>query len=171
MGHWEHAVPEPTITQGPDMRQKGSLLKPIELCLIDREHGVRDALARLLAALGPLNLAPEERNTVELVLAEVLNNILEHAYPGLGPVGTIRLCAMLKHDGLHVRVLDDGAPMPGGLAPLGMSQDLNIGIPDLPEGGFGWFLIRDLARDVTYRRVEGHNQLDLRIAIAFPRSH
>ncbi|WP_299880605.1 ATP-binding protein [uncultured Sulfitobacter sp.] len=147
------------------------MLKPIELCLVNRDHGVRDALARLLVALGPLNLGAEERNTVELVLAEVLNNILEHAYPGIGPLGTVRISVEARSNGLHISVLDDGAPMPDGQAPLGTAQDLNMGIPDLPEGGFGWFLIRDLAKDVQYRRVAGHNQLDLRLAIALPRNH
>ena len=30
---------------------------------------------------------------------------------------------------------------------------------DLPEGGFGWFLIRSLTRDLTYLREDGYNML------------
>lgn len=162
---------EPNCIFDTNARFVTGMLNPIELCLVDRDTGVRDALARLLVALGPLGLAQEESSTIELVLAEVLNNILEHAYPGIGPLGTIRLSVCLRSNGLHVCIQDDGAPMPDGVAPLGLSQELDMGVPDLPEGGFGWFLIRDLAKDVRYRRLANHNQLDLRIAVALPRNH
>ncbi len=58
--------------------------------------------------------------------------------------------------------------MPGGQLPLGMSQSLNVGLCDLPEGGFGWFLIKDLAKDLKYRRIGQENHLHLRIAITVP---
>ena len=38
--------------------------------------------------------------------------------------------------------------------------------PDLPEGGFGWYLIRDLARDVNYEREGWCNVLTLRLEVA-----
>jgi serine/threonine-protein kinase RsbW len=41
-----------------------------------------------------------------------------------------------------------------------------VDLMDLPEGGFGWFLIKDLAKDVVYARVEGENRLQLRVAVA-----
>lgn len=42
---------------------------------------VRKALKELLDGLAPLDLDIEEMGTVELVMAEALNNIVEHAYP------------------------------------------------------------------------------------------
>jgi serine/threonine-protein kinase RsbW len=36
---------------------------------------------------------------------------------------------------------------------------------DMPEGGFGWLIIRQLARDVAYVREDGVNQLSFRIAV------
>jgi serine/threonine-protein kinase RsbW len=33
----------------------------------------------------------------------------------------------------------------------------------LPEGGFGWFLIRTLSRDLDYRREGGRNLLSFRL--------
>lgn len=52
--------------------------------------------------------------------------------------------------------------MPGGVLPLGASPALvaagNMG--DLPEGGFGWFLIRDLTQNLSYVRDGATNRLD-----------
>ena len=41
----------------------------------------------------------------------------------------------------------------------------NANIHDMPEGGFGWLIIRQLAHDVRYARHEGVNQLSFRIAV------
>ncbi|WP_432817385.1 ATP-binding protein [Sulfitobacter sp. JB4-11] len=171
MTRWADAVPEHQDSTPCPMCCPQPMLEPVELRVIDSEEGVRDALARLLAALGPLGLGIEERGLVELVLAEALNNIIEHAYPAEGPVGTIRVLLRLCCRGLHVRIIDDGVPMPGGRVPPGLPQDVSVGVAGLPEGGFGWFLIRDLAKDVAYRRLAGRNQLDLRLAVALPRNH
>ena len=42
----------------------------------------------------------------------------------------------------------------------------DVPMQDMPEGGFGWFLIKDLAKDVTYHRVKAENHLSLRLAVA-----
>jgi serine/threonine-protein kinase RsbW len=42
---------------------------------------VRKALKELLDGLASLDLDIEEMGTVELVMAEAPNNIVEHAYP------------------------------------------------------------------------------------------
>ncbi|MEL7081583.1 MAG: ATP-binding protein, partial [Pseudomonadota bacterium] len=56
--------------------------------------------------------------------------------------------------------------MPDGETPLGRPANLNVDKMDLPEGGFGWFLIKDLAKDVDYKRVGWENRLSLRLAVA-----
>lgn len=129
------------------------------------ELAVRNLLADIIAALQVLNLAAEEYGSVELVLAEVMNNIVEHAYAD-NPTGLINLVIEPKADGLHCEFSDDGHPMPDGGVPLGELSPLDCEFSDLPEGGFGWFLIRDLARDLEYRRQDGKNYLTFRIAVA-----
>lgn len=125
---------------------------------------VRLALADLQAALTPLSLTVEERATVELVLAEALNNIVEHAYAGMAG-GRIGISVLPAADGLHCRLSDSGAPMPEGRAPLGNYCGPGTDLCDQPESGFGWFLIRNLARDPVYRRVRSENVLSFRIAV------
>ena len=164
-------MPDPQHSANGGRDHWGRTFEPVEICLAETDNGVRDVLGQLLETLDPLDLEREERDTVELVLAEVLNNIVEHAYAGSPTQGVIRLTAKMRTNGLHITVLDDGVPMPGGVTPLGMAQDLNVDLDDLPEGGFGWFLIRDLAKDVHYQRAGGCNQLDLRLAVALPPAH
>ena len=48
--------------------------------------------------------------------------------------------------------------MPTGLPALGQPSPLVMG-EDLPEGGFGWFLIRTLTLDLEYERDGGFNKL------------
>jgi serine/threonine-protein kinase RsbW len=122
---------------------------------------VRTALARLLAAAPVQDLAEEDRGTVELVLAEVLNNVAEHAYAGgSGPV-EVGLCATPL--GLACRIVDRGLEMPGGKLPEGGLPD--VAPPDFPEGGFGWHLIRSLTADLTYARSAGQNRLSFLIPL------
>lgn len=102
-------------------------------------------------------LAEAERTTAQIVLAEVLNNIVEHAYAGQG--GRIDLTLSTGADGLRCVVTDCGEPMPSGRLPKGRSPRPG----DLPQGGFGWFLIRSLARDLRYSREGGRNELSFRL--------
>ena len=129
------------------------------------EFAVRDALARFIDELSPLDLDVEEKGTIELVLAEALNNIVEHAYPAPEPAGQINVSCVHGKDGLHVEITDTGYAMPDGRPPVGELSPIDGGVDDLPEGGFGWFLIQSLAKDVTYQRRGNVNELNLRLAI------
>lgn len=122
-----------------------------------------DAVRRTLAAvtgwLGHLPAPPADPAMVELVLAEALNNVVEHACGAL-PGRVIGLELWVVRAGLTCRVTDDGRPMPGGRLPRRHMPTAE----KLPEGGFGWPLIAALTRDLSYRRNAGHNILTFRIA-------
>lgn len=126
----------------------------------------REAIEQLLAKLSPLQLDIEESGTFELVLAEALNNVVEHGYPDPSVGGPIVIGCEHKPNGLHIHIIDHGLPMPEGKTPLGLAADVDVDFMDLPEGGFGWFLIQDLAKDVQYERLGDKNSLRLRIAVA-----
>ncbi|WP_158585634.1 ATP-binding protein [Pseudooceanicola sediminis] len=125
---------------------------------------VRRALETVTTSLAALSLGPEELGTVELVLAEALNNVVEHAY-GEGERGWISLECTQKPDGLHFTILDEGKPMPKGIVPMGLRAPLPSELEALPEGGFGWFLIQDLSHDVQYFRTGDVNTLSFRVNI------
>lgn len=96
--------------------------------------------------------------TLELILAEALNNVTEHAYAGAS--GPVELEVEQRAGGLCCRVSDHGRPMPDDDAP---NPPLPVIEPPdhLPEGGFGWHIIRSLTADLTYRRLEGCNTLTM----------
>ncbi|WP_158275562.1 ATP-binding protein [Maritimibacter sp. 55A14] len=96
---------------------------------------------------------------VETVLAEVLNNVVEHACRNrAGHVVGLEVW-LLPRD-IWVRVTDDGLPMPGAQLPEAKATPPEA----LPEGGFGLSLIRRLARDLRYRREDGRNILTFRVS-------
>lgn len=127
---------------------------------------VRAALAGILSDLAPLDLPQDTLADIEIVLAEALNNVVEHAYPPDTGVGPVDLDCRFEPDGLHVRITDCGRAMPGGKLPASGQVSLDRALADLPEGGFGWNLICTLARDVEYRRLHDRNILNLRLPVA-----
>lgn len=121
---------------------------------------VRQGLCTLFNTPLLRGLAQDDRGTAEIVLAEALNNIVEHAYAHHS--GEIEVVLLLHKNALICRIVDTGLPMPNGLLPAGLLAPMDQ-LDDLPEGGFGWFLIRTLSQDLDYRRVDGRNQLSFRL--------
>lgn len=147
-------------------------IRRLRLRFDSRHEAVREALlavrARLERAMAGHSGAvppPEDHpdppgarhvdpDTVELVLAEVLTNVVRHACQDR-PGHDIDLVLRHRTGGLLVLIRDDGVPMPGGTPPEGRAQAPD----DLPEGGFGWGLIRMLTRDIRYRHRHGRNRI------------
>lgn len=128
---------------------------------------VPPALRQALSKLDTLGLAADWRSTVELVLAETLNNIAEHAYAGQPP-GPVTLTARMTPDRLCVILRDQGCPLPGQKLPEGRAPNTDVPCASLPEGGFGWFLIRDLTTALHYRRTDQENRLQLEFDLTAP---
>lgn len=137
----------------PDRRREG-----LHLVFLATPASVRENLACLLG-LPPLSdLTDDGRGTAELVLAEVLNNVAEHAYAD-GP-GPVEVTLTPGPGGIACLVVDRGMAMPGGQLPAGrLPGGPELALEDLPEGGFGWHLIRTLTEDLHYQRAGGCNQL------------
>jgi serine/threonine-protein kinase RsbW len=121
---------------------------------------VRDGLKALFDTILLRSLPEDGRGTAEIVLAEALNNIVEHAYARQS--GDIEITLDLRGQDLVCRILDSGLPMPKDGLPEGRLVTL-AETATLPEGGFGWFLIRTLSRDLDYRREGGRNLLSFRL--------
>ncbi|MFV0358383.1 ATP-binding protein [Tropicimonas sp.] len=126
-------------------------------------QAVRQTLVDITHTLGERGYSSVDCDGIEAVLAEILNNIVEHAYRGRRD-GWIALRLDPVPGAVICRVTDGGAPMPGDTAPRGRPRDLDVAAADLPEGGFGWFLIRELSQQLHYDRTPGQNNLSVRIA-------
>ena len=138
----------------PFRRQASHVISPADAMAV--RHGLE-----CLFAQEPLRCLSEDlRGTAEIVMAEALNNIVEHAYAA--QTGAIEISVDLGDDGLQCTISDSGAPMPGHALPQGQAYALED-MDDLPEGGFGWFLIRSLAQDLQYSRFRDQNFLRFRL--------
>lgn len=146
-------------------REEFRRLDPFDICVENGKLAVRDALSQFLHALRPLNLSADDKGTIELVLAEVLNNIVEHAYPPSASGGVIKIHCVHQSDGLAVQIKDEGREMPRGQLPSGELASLEVEMDDMPEGGFGWFLIQNLAKEVSYARIGDENQIKMRLVV------
>lgn len=95
---------------------------------------------------------------LELVLAEVLNNVAKHASRSpLMPDPKVHLCVVRHEAGLACAITDDGVSLPADcLRPRQLPQ---LDSAELPEGGFGWYLIQDLTQELRYYREGQRNFL------------
>lgn len=119
---------------------------------------VAAALGKVIDGLSPLQLSADQSITLELVLAEVVNNVIEHAYAEQ-PGHPVNIAAYGTTDCVTCQVIDHGKSMPHERLPKGAIHDLEVELSDLPEGGFGWFLIGELTQDIRYSRADGKNHL------------
>ncbi|SDW28685.1 ATP-binding protein [Roseicitreum antarcticum] len=116
----------------------------------------RQSLRQVCAHLERIGLNPDSIATTELVLAEVLNNIAEHACPVHR--GNVWLKVTQTGALLEFRISDDGSAMPLNTVPMPPPPDPSP--PDnLPEGGFGWYLIHLLTDNLVYQRQGDRNIL------------
>lgn len=100
----------------------------------------------------------------ELVIAEALNNIEEHGYSAAhGMPVQVTLSVLDKI--VQVETKDFGVPMPGLTVPPIHRPDAGVSRDQLPEGGFGWYLIHNLAPNPVYRRCGNMNLLSFDLPI------
>jgi serine/threonine-protein kinase RsbW len=149
---------------GTPSARPAEALPGFTLPVLARNRSIREALGEVRARLARMSLSEEEVTTVEVVLAEVMNNVAEHAYAWRRD-GEMILGLRRTREGLLVSVTDEGLPMPDAELPFGDRLDPTMPLGDMPEGGFGWLIIRQLARDVSYIREGGVNQLSFRVAV------
>lgn len=129
------------------------------------EQAVRRALSTTTGALNGMGLDRDAVGLVEIVLAEALNNVVEHAYSGREG-GIIEVDARIVGDRLRLTIQDEGVAMPDGCPPEARRHDLTVSTDNLPEGGFGWSIIRDLTQDLHYENDGVRNRVSFAIDLA-----
>jgi serine/threonine-protein kinase RsbW len=120
------------------------------------------------AAQLPARLAGRAGDAVQIALAEVLTNIVQHGLRGRAPA-PIELDWQERDDRLEVEVRDAGDPIPAArLAAAGEAtfafdpDDLSA----LPEGGLGLAILKTAFDVVDYRSGAGINVLHLEKRLA-----
>jgi serine/threonine-protein kinase RsbW len=140
-------------------------------CALATPHGIRHVLDRICTKLLACGVAQEACGRFELLTAEAMNNIAEHAYAGVCSPGWITLEVHLHRACIVGRLTDGGRPMPGCALPVGhgappAGEMAVAAIADLPEGGFGLHLMQALARDLRYVRRGDYNALTFALDMA-----
>ena len=142
-----------------------SNIQPFSIVIAGSQDAVRDGIAQTMAHLALLALPQDKAGSVELVLAEALNNTIEHALATITAQTRIEIRGSYTADGLHLTIIDQGKPMPRDTPPAGHAPELDVDLQNLPEGGFGWHMINALARSVKYVRINNTNHLSLHFDI------
>lgn len=127
---------------------------------------VRRAIHEVEDELVAAGVASEDIGSISIFLAEALNNVVEHAF-NEEDGQAITLVIRARRNALLFEIRDNGRPMPAGRAPDGnnpMSEDNQFDA--MPEGGFGWFLIRELVQDLVYDRQNNENILFFRFRLS-----
>lgn len=134
-----------------------------------RFRGTSEEVRSQLRAVEALGCADptetEGMDDVLIVLAEVLNNIVEHAFTGVRD-GWIECRISRLNGAISIETWDNGTPLPPGLLSMGSMPDIATDVADLPESGFGWFIVHSLTDDMMYERANGHNRLSFSLQIA-----
>lgn len=116
-----------------------------------------------LAAVLPLRLNPEARDVIEVALAEVLTNIVQHGYVGVAPA-PIEVDWQEHASVFVVDVRDAGRAIPAARLEAA-GEDTFAFDPDdldsLPEGGLGLAILKAAFDVVDYRSEGGSNCMHL----------
>jgi len=88
----------------------------------------------------------DQFDQLNLALAEGFTNAVRHAHAGLPAATPIDIELVLEAEKIEICIFDQGDPFdPDSLVEPQPGT--------LREGGYGWFLLRRLADQVTYRRT------------------
>ncbi len=141
--------------------RSGRVMTPpqaIEFQFDASEQAVRRALSRVRQFWQQAGVSDCDAGQAEIVLAEALNNVVEHAYCNTG-AGRIELRCRVGSDQIDMTILDQGGPVPAHVFAQRTGPDTDVPLNDLPEGGFGWMLIQKMTCYLHYQRVGGTNCL------------
>lgn len=157
-----HPMPPPPADAAPPSRQHSEGAGRIRRRFPAGDLETRAALLAVCDGLRRAKLGEDDLSSIELILAEVLNNIVEHAYAS--GAGIVDLDMELRHDGLFCVVRDRGATIPGARPPCPPLPRIEPPL-ELPEGGFGWHIIRSLTTQLGYRQENGWNALSFTVPL------
>jgi serine/threonine-protein kinase RsbW len=152
------AQSRPALTSDQDQPDPLS----VQLTLKATDLQVRDALQRIKQYTTDWKLSEDACINVEIVLAEALNNVVEHAYAGI-PDGIITIDCAFDGEGMSIVISDQGHPVPEAVFMRHHSRLHAVNTSELPEGGFGWGLIHELTHELKVSRIGKTTLLSLTI--------
>lgn len=125
--------------------------------VMDDLSDVRGATAWVSLQMAEAELAEDLRFNIEVCVEEALANLIEHGRPTEGGKD-IALAVAADPQEATILVTDRCVPFDTAEAPSPLSPSA----ADMRAGGQGLRLIRAFASELTYRTVDGCNQLTMR---------
>jgi serine/threonine-protein kinase RsbW len=136
----------------------------IRLIVPGEDERVEDLNASLEAVLARHGFGPGLRGDVRLIVEELASNAIK--YGGADGCSELSVKLAVVGDLLSLDFRDEGDPFDPLAAP---DPDLDADIEDRDVGGLGLYLIRRLAEELHYERVDGCNVLHVKLRI--PKEH
>lgn len=102
------------------------------------ELDTRHALSSIMARLRQIGLPDEQAGSIEIALAEVVNNIVEHAYANIDK-GEVLIRAVVGPGDIRVLLVDWGPPLPGAVCQIAARQALVRKPPICPKAALAGF--------------------------------
>ena len=122
---------------------------------------VRGVAIELRAVLGSFGCTEDQVQLLELAAVEAMNNVVEHAYGGLG-AGELEVTVCRDEQELELRFVDRGVAMARDELDRARAPRADA---SRPEGGYGLGLMLQIATDVRYESSAGTNTLVLRAGL------
>ena len=118
---------------------------------------------QILVFAEKMGVGQKQRSQIELALEETLVNIISYAFTDEAKTHDIDLTANVTADRRFViSIVDNGRPYDPLTTP---EPDLDVDIEHRKIGGLGVMLVKQLMDDVTYRRENDRNILELTVNI------
>ena len=141
-----------------DSDARESMELPLRFHMPDPHPTLRGLLTSLDQALAVRGQTAEMQHDVRLLVEEVVSNAVEHGGALARADGSVRVECEPVEGGLRVEIRDTGAPFD----PLAHDPvDIDADVLDRPIGGLGVHLVREIATQLRYARLEPFNVLSL----------
>ncbi|MDR1861670.1 MAG: SpoIIE family protein phosphatase [Candidatus Ancillula sp.] len=96
------------------------------------------------------------RGQIELIFEELFINIVKYAYPKTSSSGTVTVRVNVEGNRFTIQLVDYGLPY----NPLALNEpDIDAPLEERNVGGMGVHLARQLADDLAYEFIDGHNMI------------
>ena len=106
------------------------------------------------------DVSNEKCHDITLILDEIITNVINYAYPN---DEDHELSVDIDKIGVHItiRLMDSGV----AFDPMTLADpDVDSSLEERKVGGLGIFIAKQLSDEFKYSRVNGQNQLDIRVA-------
>ena len=129
----------------------------IDLQLKNELEEIDRALQSFAAFCKRTQLANDVQNSVSIVLDDLLNNVINHAFED-SKEHEIEVSFRADHQRLVIEVVDDGVEFDPFLKG---EPDIESNIDERGVGGLGIHMIKSIMDDYSYKRIKGRNHVTL----------